>query len=33
MLRPLEVIRAYWHEVIVIEETAEFLEPEYREIS
>lgn len=29
MLRPPEVIRAYWHEVIGIEEDALFLEPVY----
>lgn len=29
--RPLIVIRAYWDEVVVIEEDAEFLETEYLE--
>jgi hypothetical protein len=31
VVRPFEVIKAYWQQVIVIEETAEFLEPLYWE--
>jgi hypothetical protein len=29
MNRPLAILRAFWDSVVVIEEDAEFLEPEY----
>jgi hypothetical protein len=30
-MRPLEILRMYWETVLVIEENAEWIEPEYRE--
>lgn len=32
MTRPLAVLRAYWDEILVIEEWAEWMEPEYVEV-
>lgn len=31
-MRPLAVLRAFWSEIIVIEENAVFLEPIYMEV-
>lgn len=31
-LRPAEIIELYWREQIVVEETADFLKPEYFEL-